>query len=229
MHRETPFRTSDVASAGATSPIITPLNQIVTPFSRTSVSRRRSIQGGVAASSALAMPYFFSRRSSAQGQSLKFWQFYSPGGDVATQASWFEDTVGAWNEANEVQIELVYVPVSEYVSGTQLATAFASGAGPDIFLVSPGDFLRYYNGGVLTDLTPYLDPAAMADFLPDVIANRMVDDKVFGLPMEVEPMAMYYSVSAWNDAGLTDADIPTTWEQLLGVADQLLPRTSGSA
>lgn len=221
MHRETPFRTSDVANAGAASPIMTPPSPIVTPFSRMPVSRRRVVQGGVAASSALAMPYFFSRRSSAQARPLQFWQFYSPGGDVATQASWFEDTVSAWNEANETQVELVYVPVSEYVSGTQLATAFASGQGPDIFLVSPGDFLRYYNGGVLTDLTPYLDPAARADFLPDVIANRMVDDKVFGLPMEVEPMAMYYSVSAWNDAGLTDADIPTTWEQLLGVADQL--------
>ena len=148
-------------------------------------------------------------------------QFYSPGGDVASQAEWFDNCVSAWNEANETQVELAYVPVSEYVSGTQLATAFASGQGPDIFLVSPGDFLRYYNGGALLDLTPYMDPAAQADFLPDVIANRMVDGKVFGLPMEVEPMAMYYSVSAWEDAGLTEADIPTTWEQLLAVAGQL--------
>ena len=221
MHRETPFRTSDVASARAASPIITPLSQIVTPFGQTPLSRRRVIQGGVAASSALAMPYFFSRRSSAQTQPLRFMQFYSPGGDVSTQDKWFQDCISAWNDANEVQVELAYVPVSEYVSGTQLATAFASGQGPDIFLVSPGDFLRYYNGGALLDLTPYLDPAAQADFLPGVIANRMVDDKVYGLPMEVEPMAMYYSVSAWNDAGLTEADIPTTWEQLLAVAEQL--------
>jgi multiple sugar transport system substrate-binding protein len=27
-----------------------------------------------------------------------------------------------------------------------------------------------------------------------VIANRMVDGKIYGLPYEVEPMAMYYSV-----------------------------------
>ena len=43
----------------------------------------------------------------------------------------------------------------DYINGTKLPTAFASGQGPDIFLISPGDFLRYYNGGVLLDLTPY--------------------------------------------------------------------------
>ena len=198
------------------------MRDIIPAFNTATVNRRQVLKTGAAASSALAMPYWFSRRTSArQAQSLRFMQFYSPGGDVSTQDQWFQDCVAAWNDANEVQVELAYVPVSEYVSGSQLATAFASGQGPDIFLVSPGDFLRYYNGGALFELTPYLDPAAQADYLPDVIANRMVDNKVFGLPMEVEPMAMYYSVSAWNDAGLTDADIPTTWEQLLAVAEQL--------
>jgi multiple sugar transport system substrate-binding protein len=169
----------------------------------------------------MAMPYFFSRRSSArQNGPLRFMQFYSEG-DVASQADWFENCVQAWNDANEVQVELEYVPTAEYVSGTQLATAFASGQGPDIFLVSPGDFLRYSNGGALFDLTDYIQADAQADFLPDVIANRMVNDRIFAVPMEVEPMAMYYSRSAWDDAGLTDADIPTTWEQLLGVAGEL--------
>ncbi|HEV2529423.1 MAG TPA: sugar ABC transporter substrate-binding protein [Thermomicrobiales bacterium] len=186
------------------------------------ISRRGVIKGGAAvAASSMAMPYFFSRRSSArQNGPLRFMQFYSEG-DVASQADWFENCVQAWNDANEVQVELEYVPTAEYVSGTQLATAFASGQGPDIFLVSPGDFLRYSNGGALFDLTDYIQADAQADFLPDVIANRMVNDRIFAVPMEVEPMAMYYSRSAWDDAGLTDADIPTTWEQLLGVAGEL--------
>ena len=68
---------------------------------------------------------------------------------------------------------------------------FASGAGPDLFIISPGDFLRYYNGGVLLDLTPFIEPRRRRIFR-GVIANRMVDGKIYGLPMEVEPMAMYY-------------------------------------
>ncbi len=198
------------------------MRDIIPVIDSTAVNRRQILKTSAAASSALAMPYWFSRRASArQNGPLQFWQFYSPGGDVQSQDQWFQNTVTAWNDANETQIELVYVPVSEYVSGSRLATAFASGEGPDIFLISPGDFLRYYNGGVLMDLTSYLDPAAVADFYPDVLGGRMVDNKVFGLPMEVEPMAMYYSVEAWNEAGLTEANIPTTWEQLLDVAGTL--------
>jgi multiple sugar transport system substrate-binding protein len=66
-----------------------------------------------------------------------------------------------------------------------------------------------------------MDQAAIDDFYEGVLASRKVDDKVYALPMEVEPMAMYYSMDAWEEAGLTDADIPTTWEQLLEVAQKL--------
>ncbi|MDQ3692295.1 MAG: sugar ABC transporter substrate-binding protein [Chloroflexota bacterium] len=161
------------------------------------------------------------RRARAQSEPLQFWQFYGPDGDVATQSEWFETMVASWNEQNEQQIELVYVPGSEYISGTRLATSFASGEGPDIFIISPGDFLRYYNGGVLQDLTPYMEQEAIDDFFPDVIASRMVDGQIYGLPMEVEPMAFYYGVAAFEEAGLSETDVPATWEELLTVAEQL--------
>ena len=107
------------------------------------------------------------------------------------------------------------------MDGTKLPTAFASGSGPDLFIISPGDFLRYYNGGVLLDLTPFMEQAARDDFFPSVIANRMVDGKIYGLPYEVEPMAMYYSVDAFNEIGLTEKDVPKTWDELLSVAKKL--------
>jgi len=193
-----------------------------------SISRRSLLHtsAGVAAGTMglfgpSALPLIGSRSASAQNDTLKFWQFYAPGGAVASQNDWFEDCVNGWNEQNEKQIELVYVPNGDYMDGTRLPTAFASGQGPDLFIISPGDFLRYYNGGVLHDLTPYMEQAAIEDFYPDVLATRMVDDKVFGLPMEVEPMAMFYSTAAWEEAGLTEADIPETWEQLLEVGERL--------
>src|SRR5699024_6129044 len=132
------------------------------------------------------------------------WQFYGPGGEVESQSKWFEDMVDSWNDQNDVQIELVYVPNADYVNGSKLSTAFASGEGPDIFIISPGDFLRYYNGGVLEDLTPYMEQEAIDDFYSDVIATRKVDDKIYGLPMEVEPLALCYSLDAWEEAGLGD-------------------------
>jgi multiple sugar transport system substrate-binding protein len=189
----------------------------------TGVNRRRLIQGGAtfAAAGLTGFPFINKMAVRAQDAPLKFWQFYAPGGQVATQVAWFEKTVADWNDSHDQKVELEYIPNTEYINGPKLATSFASGEGPDIFIISPGDFLRYYNGGVLQDLTPHIDEAARADFPESVIANRMVDGKIYGIPMEVEPMAMYYSVKAFEEAKLNENDIPKTWEELLEVAKKL--------
>ena len=185
-------------------------------------NRRAILKGGaaLAGASVAGLPLI----GSAFGQdanTLSFWQFYAPGGDVKPQVDWFVKMVEDWNAAQDVKVELAYVPNADYVSGSKLSTSFASGQGPDIFIISPGDFLRYYNGGVLTDLTPYIEPDAQKDFPESVIANRMVDGKFYGVPMEVEPMAFYYSVKAFEDAGLNENDVPKTWDELLETAKKL--------
>ena len=158
--------------------------------------------------------------SSSSGP-LTFMQFYGPGGEVSAQSKWFEDAVNGWNKENETKIDLQYVPSQEYISGTKLQTAFSAGEGPDVFIISPGDFLKYYNGGVLEEISQYMDQKAIDDFYPSVMATRSVDGKVYALPMEVEPLVMYYSVKAFEEAGLSEADIPTTWDQLLDVSGRL--------
>src|SRR3954452_9066370 len=167
------------------------------------LNRRSLIKAGAGAATGLglfgpsALPVISPRSTAAQGDALKFWQFYAPGGLVKTQTTWFEEMAASWNKQNDQQVELVYVPNADYMDGTKLPTAFASGQGPDIFIISPGDFLRYYNGGVLQDLTPFIDDKAKADFPEGDMTTRKVDDKIYGIPMEVEPMAMYYSVAAF--------------------------------
>lgn len=152
---------------------------------------------------------------------LTFWQFYGPGGQVKAQSQWFVDTVDAWNKEHKTKVKLQYIPNQQYVNGSKLQTAFSSESGPDIFLLSPGDFLRYYNGGVLEDLTPYMSEEAQKDYFSNVMTTRTVDGKIYALPMEVEPMAIYYSKKAFEKAGLSEADIPKTWNQLLEVAGKL--------
>ena len=42
-----------------------------------------------------------------------------------------------------------------------------------------------------------------------------------GVPMGYAPTAVWYNTDMWKAAGLTDADVPTTWDQLLDVAKKL--------
>ncbi len=188
---------------------------------RLPVTRRRLLKTGgalAAASTALSMPYVFSRASAADP--LVFWEFYSGGGNEA-QAQWFNDMVDAWNAQSDTKIQLNYIPGSSEEYYNKLSTAFAGGQGPDLFLLSPSDFLRYANGDILVDLTPVLTEDVVADLYPDVMTTRKVNDKIYAIPMEVEPMAMFYDVKAFDDAGLTEADIPQTYDQLVDVAKKL--------
>jgi multiple sugar transport system substrate-binding protein len=181
-------------------------------------SRRQILKGG-AALTAGAFAGLPIGKAWAQDDVLHFWNFYAPDGEVKTQVDWFMKMADDWNAQSEVKVQLDFIV--DYMNGTTLSTSFASGEGPDIFLISPGDFLRYYNGGVLLDLTPHITPEAQADFPEGVIASRKVDGKVYGVPMELEPMAFYYSVKAFEDAGLNENDVPQTWDQLTEVANKL--------
>ncbi|MEU6494963.1 sugar ABC transporter substrate-binding protein [Streptomyces sp. NPDC046984] len=192
-------------------------------------TRRRFL--GTAAGAAAATPWLAGCGGSARaaGRTLKFWHFYdehSSDPAMRGQAKWFNSLIGDWNRTHETKVEPFFVPGISY-QGSKMVTAFAAGAGPDIFLLSPGDFLRYKNGGILADLTPHMDKAAIADY-GSALTGRMVDGKVYALPMEVEPLAIFYNVPNWEKAGLSEADIPTTWDQLLDVGDKLRAKGGGA-
>jgi multiple sugar transport system substrate-binding protein len=195
---------------------------------RHAVSRRaflrrsgRLAAAGAAGAAAPSLLTACGSGKSHDSKQLTFWNFYGPNPVTDPRSRWFTDLVATWNRQNQVKVKLRFLPFNDYAAGAQIQTAFSSGEGPDIFLISPGDFLRYYNGHVLEDLTPYLSAPAIADFLPGTLDTRKVGGKIYGLPMEVEPLAMFYSVPAFEQAGLSEADVPRTWDELLDVAARL--------
>jgi multiple sugar transport system substrate-binding protein len=206
----------------------TPADELWTPSER--VTRRRFLSSGAAlggsllAGSSLLAACGGGSSSSGKSGTLDFWQWYSParGGSYSVQAQsdWFTKLVANWNKLGKAKIKLTYIPISQYISGTQLQAAFSANKGPDIFVISPGDFLRYYNGGVLYDLTDALG-SAKSDFYTSALSTRTVDGKVYGIPMENEPVLMFYSTKAFEKAGLSEGDIPKTWDDLLNVAEKL--------
>ena len=198
-----------------------------TTASGSHLSRRRLLTTGAAALGGAAGASTLSSCALGGGsqEPLQFWQFYAPvdqqDPNLLAQSQWFLDRIAEWEAAGERPVEPVYIPGYTDPTNTRLTTAFASGNGPDIFLISPGDFLRYYNGGVLEDLTPYMDEEAIADFYPQALATRTVDGRIYGLPMEQEPLAIFYDVAAFEEQGLSEADLPTTWEQMLELGRQM--------
>jgi multiple sugar transport system substrate-binding protein len=105
----------------------------------------------------------------------------------------------------------------------QLAQGFSSGQSSDVFYVGADQFANYAKAG---NLLPYADslPGA-ADFYPALKDQFTYDGKFYCAPKDMSTLALFINTDMWTAAGLTDADIPTTWDQLATVAKKLTTPT----
>lgn len=145
---------------------------------------------------------------------LKFWDMHTD-----AEKAFFEDLVKEYNATNESKVKIEYTAFnqSDY-SNTKLPVAFANDEGPDVFMVSPGDFTKYAESNILADLNSYFPEGAKEDFLPASIEAVTYDDKVLALPYELELLGLYYNKKMLADAGV---EVPKTWDELKAAAEKL--------
>jgi len=101
----------------------------------------------------------------------------------------------------------------------KLAIALQTGTGPDVFHFANAQYglLGPYMAAYPEDVFPMA--ALKADF--DRVDNYIDNGKLYYLDMGVMTSGIFYNKKMWREAGLTDADIPTTWDQLITVAKKL--------
>ncbi|CUR58037.1 Extracellular solute-binding protein family 1 [metagenome] len=134
-------------------------------------------------------------------------------GDAETKA--VEDAAAAWAEESGNEVEVI---VANDLA-QQLSQGFAGGNPPDLFYVDAGVFGDYAEAG---NLYPYFDQLADADdFYPNLVDSFTLDGEAYCAPKDFSTLALQINTESWKKAGLTDADIPTTWDELQGVAQEL--------
>lgn len=115
-----------------------------------------------------------------------------------------------------VTVKMFSFPWNTY--WTKLRLALQNGTGPDVF---------HMHNSFLFELQPYLEP------LPEALFGEQVLEKSFDWVMADGQSERYcvnlgcatggifYNKQLWRQAGLTDADIPSTWEELETLAMRL--------
>lgn len=148
-----------------------------------------------------------------EAKELKFWVFHAD-----KELEFFQNCVDQYNEEqSDVNVVLEQIPWDDY-NGTKMATAFASGEGPDVFLTAPGLFLKYASSDVLMPLNDYIAPEVLADFSEASIEGVSVGEDILAIPFEMELLGLYYDKTVFEEAGLTP---PTTWDELYETASAL--------
>lgn len=124
----------------------------------------------------------------------------------------------AYPEYADVKFEFVELPWLEL--HTKLLTAIASGVGaPDITIVE-GAFSNKYAGKGLIDLTEKLDP-----YRDKVIRGKwgegFRDDRQYGVPFDCGPAGIYYRSDIFEEAGITENNLPETWDEFREIGRKL--------
>ena len=123
--------------------------------------------------------------------------------------------VDAWAEETGNTVEVV---VAQDLP-QQLSQGFAGGSPPDVFYLDAARFADYAANG---SLEPYADQIEdLEDFYEPLRQTFTFEDTEYCVPKDFSTLALEIRADSWEAAGLTEADIPTTWDELADVAQTL--------
>ncbi|MGC3955052.1 MAG: extracellular solute-binding protein [Propionicimonas sp.] len=137
-------------------------------------------------------------------------------GDAETNA--VQAAVDAWGKTAGVTVKVI----AAADLNQELAQGFAGDAAPDLFYMSWDQFQTYASDQYLEVYAKDL-PNADA-FYPALRDMFSYDGSFVCAPKDFSTLGLVINTDLWKAAGLTDADLPTTWDQLKAVAGKL---TSG--
>ena len=134
-------------------------------------------------------------------------------GDPETKA--VEKAVAAWADEEGVDAK---VQVASDLN-QELAQGFSGGQPPDVFYLSTDNLASYASNG---SLEPYAADLANADaFFPTLREAFTYEDEFWCAPKDFSTLALVINKQLWKEAGLSEGDVPTTWDELRSVAERL--------
>jgi multiple sugar transport system substrate-binding protein len=118
-------------------------------------------------------------------------------------------------------------PWVEYLP--KILTQIASGTPPDVLGVENTPFIQFVQKGALEDLTPLLEKDAAfkpTDFFPKLIDRYTIDNKIYGIPYDVQPQCcLFYNKKLFDDAGVSYPTKDWKWDNLLDAAKKTTKMT----
>ena len=129
-----------------------------------------------------------------------------------------EDYVGRYTEMHpNVTFETNVSPWDDY--WTKLPIAITSGTGPDLF---------WMHNAYTDTMVPITEPLPEEIFPSDVlnadfrqVELHRIDGKLYYIDTGLMSSVLMYNKTMWAEAGLTEEDLPETWDELIEVCQKL--------
>lgn len=138
---------------------------------------------------------------------------FGSSGDAETNAVRAAASAWAAKSGNKVTV----IPAQNF--SQQLTQALAGGSPPDVFYVGSQQLSTLVDNNNLAETGNKVDNPS--DFYPSLVKSFTYKNKFWCAPKDFSTLALEINTDMWKAAGLTNADIPTTWDQLETVAKKL--------
>ncbi|RII15951.1 putative arabinose-binding protein precursor [Streptomyces sp. YIM 130001] len=132
--------------------------------------------------------------------------------------------VAKWN-AIHPDDPIAYSPMTSGLAGgnAKISNAARAGNAPDIVTIVDADLPSFAIDGVCADLTDLVTPRLRTQLGPQAWTNGKLDDRVYGIPLDLGPMLLAYRTDILESHRI---EVPTTWDEFREAARQL-KRQSG--
>lgn len=158
----------------------------------------------------------------AEKVTLEWWGWWSS----ATRMPTIEKIVKDWNEKNpNIQVKYTFVPFDQIL--TKYTASVAAGNPPDMVSADLALLPMRAQKKQAMDLSALGADAIKGDYFPGLWSAGVFNGKVYSLPWMGDSRFLYYNQDMFKDAGLTDADAPKTWDDLMKLADKLDKKDNG--
>src|SRR6266566_994699 len=137
------------------------------------------------------------------GSSIK-WSNWANTGEIQR----FKDFTANYNKTHNVNVQYTFVPSANSNYFSKMLTELNGGNAPDVFYVGDGDIGKLVANQTVTQLDTLLNsPKAKekaGDFVPGLWgAAKTQSGKIFGVPVDCNPLLLWYNQKVLQDAGIT--------------------------
>ncbi len=140
---------------------------------------------------------------SGSGSSIK-WSNWANTGEIQR----FKDFTANYNKAHNTNVQYTFVPSANNNYFSKILTELNGGNAPDVFYVGDGDIGKLVANQTVIDLSTLLNSSQSkekaTDFAPGLWgAAKTQSGKIFGVPVDCNPLLLWYNEKVLQDAGIT--------------------------
>ncbi len=140
-------------------------------------------------------------------------------------ASLIEPAISEYQKQNpNIKINYIHQNVPNY--RTRVQTQITESSGPDMFMIHSSWLPMFLNTNSLSSIPASFITVGEFEktFYPVASETLMKDGKIYGLPQEIDGIALFYNEDLLNNAGVS---VPTNWDEFFDSAVKLTQKDEG--